>query len=150
MQKLFLMLQKRNIVIMDSILIKQMVFISQFLTLNSQNQLQMILPQIFSIFSYCLLSHLPYSPNSYWLILRISKETVSNVKTCIQTVIIFRNTNIHANIVTVYFIYWKISVQFSSVAQLCLTLQPHELQHVMLPCPSPTPGVYSNSCPLSR
>ena len=150
MQKLFLMLQKRNIVIMESILIKQMVFISQFLTLNSQNQLQMILPQIFSIFSYCLLSHLPYSPNSYWLILRISKETVSNVKTCIQTVIIFRNTNIHANIVTVYFIYWKISVQFSSVAQLCLTLQPHELQHVMLPCPSPTPGVYSNSCPLSR
>ena len=150
MQKLFLMLQKRNIVIMESILIKQMVFISQFLTLNSQNQLQRILPQIFSIFSYCLLSHLPYSPNSYWLILRISKETVSNVKTCIQTVIIFRNTNIHANIVTVYFIYWKISVQFSSVAQLCLTLQPHELQHVMLPCPSPTPGVYSNSCPLSR
>ena len=112
---------------MDSILIKQMVFISQFLTLNSQNQLQMILPLIFSIFSYCLLPHLPCSPNSYWLILRISKETVSNVKTCIQTVIIFRNTNIHANIVTVYFIYWKISVQFSSVAQLCLTLQSHEL-----------------------
>ena len=144
------MLQKRNIVIMDSILIKQMVFISQFLTLNSQNQLQMILPQIFSIFSYCLLHYLPCSPNSHWLILRISKETVSNVKTCIQTVTIFRNTNIHANIVTVYFIYWKISVQFSSVAQLCLTLQPHKLQHVMLPCPSPTPGVHSNSCPLSR
>ena len=57
-----------------------MVFISQFLTLNSQNQLQMILPLIFSIFSYCLLPHLPCSPNSYWLILRISKETVSNVK----------------------------------------------------------------------
>ena len=25
----------------------------------------------------------------------------------------------------------------------------HELQHVRLPCPSPTPGVYPNSCPLS-
>ena len=40
------------------------------------------------------------------------------------------------------------SVQFSSVAQ-CPTLQPHELQHARPPCPSPTPGVYSSSCPLS-
>ena len=29
------------------------------------------------------------------------------------------------------------------------SLQPHGLQHARLPCPSPTPGVYSNSCPLS-
>ena len=28
--------------------------------------------------------------------------------------------------------------------------QPHRLQHARLPCPSPTPGVYSNSCPLSQ
>ena len=30
------------------------------------------------------------------------------------------------------------------------SLQPHGLQHTRLPCPSPTPGAYSNSCPLSR
>ena len=30
------------------------------------------------------------------------------------------------------------------------TLQPHELQHTRLPCPSPFPGVCSNSCPLSQ
>ena len=29
------------------------------------------------------------------------------------------------------------------------SLQPHGLQHTMLPCPSPTPGAWSNSCPLS-
>ena len=29
------------------------------------------------------------------------------------------------------------------------SLQPHESQHVRPPCPSPTPRVYSNSCPLS-
>ena len=29
------------------------------------------------------------------------------------------------------------------------SLQPHGLQHAIPPCPSPTPGVYSNSCPLS-
>ena len=27
------------------------------------------------------------------------------------------------------------------------SLQPHGLQHTRPPCPSPTPGVYSNSCP---
>ena len=30
------------------------------------------------------------------------------------------------------------------------SLQPHELQHARPSCPSPTPRVYSNSCPLSR
>ena len=29
-------------------------------------------------------------------------------------------------------------------------LWPHEPQHAMPPCPSPTPEVYPNSCPLSR
>ena len=30
------------------------------------------------------------------------------------------------------------------------SLWPHGLQHARLPCPSPTPGAYSNSCPSSR
>ena len=46
-----------------------------------------------------------------------------------------------------------VSVQFSSVQSLSPvvsdSLQPHGLQHPRPPCPSPTPGVYSNSCPLS-
>ena len=29
------------------------------------------------------------------------------------------------------------------------SLRPHESQHTRPPCPSPTPGVYPNSCPLS-
>ena len=40
--------------------------------------------------------------------------------------------------------------QFSSVAQSCTTLRPQGLQHTSPPCPSPTPGVHSNSCPLSQ
>ena len=43
-----------------------------------------------------------------------------------------------------------LSVQFSSVTQSCPTLQPHESQHTRPPCPSPTSGVYSDSCPLSQ
>ena len=30
------------------------------------------------------------------------------------------------------------------------SLGPHGLQHARPPCPSPTPGIYSNSCPLSQ
>ena len=40
--------------------------------------------------------------------------------------------------------------QFSSAAQSCPTLRPHESQHARPPCPSPTPGACSNSCPLSQ
>ena len=29
------------------------------------------------------------------------------------------------------------------------SLRPHELQHARPPCPSPTPGIHSNSCPSS-
>ena len=43
---------------------------------------------------------------------------------------------------------WE-SVQFSH-SVMSDFLQPHGLQHVRPPCPSPTPGVYSNSCPSSQ
>ena len=43
------------------------------------------------------------------------------------------------------------SVWFSSVAQSCLTLcDPMDCSTTRPPCPSPTPRVYSNSCPLSQ
>ena len=41
------------------------------------------------------------------------------------------------------------SVQFCPSVVLN-SFQPHVLQHARLPCPSPTPGVYSDSCPLGR
>ena len=41
------------------------------------------------------------------------------------------------------------SVQFS-LSVMSNSLQPHELQHARPPCPSPTPGVHSNSRPLSQ
>ena len=42
-----------------------------------------------------------------------------------------------------------VSVQFSC-SVVSDSLRPHGLQHPRPPCPSPTPGVHSNSCPLSR
>ena len=45
--------------------------------------------------------------------------------------------------------YLYISVQFSR-SVVSDSLQPHESQHTRPPCPSPTPGVHSDSCPSSR
>ena len=41
------------------------------------------------------------------------------------------------------------SVQFSR-SVVSDSLWPHELQHTRPPCPSPTPGVHPDPCPLSR
>ena len=49
--------------------------------------------------------------------------------------------------------YWPTNcqsfIQFSH-SVVSNSLRPHESQHARPPCPSPTPGVHSNSCPLSR
>ena len=48
------------------------------------------------------------------------------------------------------FLYIQVSsVQFSR-SFMSNSLQPHGMQHSRLPCPSPTPGACSNSCPLSQ
>ena len=44
---------------------------------------------------------------------------------------------------------WFSSAQFSR-SGMSNSLWPHGLQHTRLPCPSPTPGAYSNSCLLHR
>ena len=41
------------------------------------------------------------------------------------------------------------SVQFSR-SVMSDSMRPHELQHARPPCPQPTPGVYSNSCPSNQ
>ena len=37
----------------------------------------------------------------------------------------------------------------SVISVVADSFQPHVLQHTRLPCPLPTPGACSNSCPLS-
>ena len=44
---------------------------------------------------------------------------------------------------------WDSSVQFSC-SVVSDSLWPHESQHTRPPCPSPTPGVHSDSCPSSQ
>ena len=42
-----------------------------------------------------------------------------------------------------------LSVQFN-LSVMSDSLRPHGLQYARLPCPSPTPGTYANSCPSRR
>ena len=48
-----------------------------------------------------------------------------------------------------YILIGPSSVQFSC-SVVSDSLQPHESQHARPPCPSPTPGVHSDSRPLSQ
>ena len=68
------------------------------------------------------------------------KVKVKSVNICIYCKIIIT--------ISLFNICPHISVQFSH-SVISDSLQPHGLQHARLPCPSPTPGAYSNSCPLS-
>ena len=47
-------------------------------------------------------------------------------------------------------IHIQFMFQFSLVLVMSDSLRPHAPKHARPPCPSPTPRVYSNSCPLSR
>ena len=51
-------------------------------------------------------------------------------------------------ITILYILGRSFSVQFSLLV-VSNSLRSHEPQHTRPPCPSPTPGVYPNSCPLS-
>ena len=54
--------------------------------------------------------------------------------------------------IRIEYLLWNVfsmwSAQFSH-SVVSNSLRPHGLRHARPPCPSPTPRVYSNSCPLS-
>ena len=55
-------------------------------------------------------------------------------------------------IFTWYILIYIFTFNFSQFSSSVISdsLRPHWLQHARLPCPSPTPRTYSNSCPLSQ
>ena len=65
------------------------------------------------------------------------------------------NIRLHALYVHTYLhipyklVIFDISIQFSCLV-MSDSLRPHELYHTRPPCPSPTPRIYPNPCPLSR
>ena len=61
-----------------------------------------------------------------------------------------RNIQIGKEEVTLTICPWYGTLYFSSVAQSCPTLCDSMNCSARLPCPSPTPRAFSNSCPLSQ
>ena len=64
------------------------------------------------------------------------------------SMIISRSIHVAANGIISFF-FMASSVQFSR-SVMSNSLQPYEPQHTRPPCPSPTPGVHPDPCPLSR
>ena len=48
------------------------------------------------------------------------------------------------------YLHFCLSSSFQKIVVVSISLQPHRLQHTRLPCPSLTPRVCSDSCPLSQ
>ena len=48
--------------------------------------------------------------------------------------------------------FYLISIRSDQISRSVVSdsLWPHESQHARPPCPSPTPGVHSDSCPSSQ
>ena len=60
-----------------------------------------------------------------------------------------RSSNLLSSNLKVFALALCLSLQFSC-SVMSNSLWPHGLQHTRLPCPSPTPRDYSNSCPSSQ
>ena len=81
-----------------------------------------------------------YTDTEYWSLKQLYRWHIHGVSLNIHT--------LKKVFIPLLFIQFS-SVQFSS-SVVSDSLQPHKLQHARPPCPSPTPRVYPNSCPLSR
>ena len=68
---------------------------------------------------------------------------------CESTTLMLIKCWVFTSIMSSAAVSYLFTIQFNSVQLLSrIWLRPHGLQHSRLPCPSPTPGAYSNSCPL--
>ena len=87
--------------------------------------------------------------NEWWELEGIYKEYFL-VFTTLQS---FAVVSFIPNLTTIYIVLkitlMSLSVKFSHLV-VSNSLRPHEPQHARPPCPSTTPGVHPNPCPLSR
>ena len=98
----------------------------------------------------------PHSPNPNYLLKTPSSNTIT-LRIWASTYGFGTDTNIQSIITPKSFYKTKITLipkldifQFQfSCSVVSDSLRPHESQHARPPCPPPTPGVYSNSCPSS-
>ena len=96
-------------------------------------------------------SKYPYSILDTFIVRKETKENIMNKmqNPCLYLCTLI-NQNQLDNLGDSHYYYWaNVSVQFSR-SVVSDSLWPHESQHARPPCPSPTPVVHPNSCPLSQ
>ena len=81
----------------------------------------------------------PYRVNS---VVHSSSEKFQKLKRCRDCALSIRETS-YLNVVQFTWVQFSRSVESDS-------LRRHESKHARPPCPSPTPGIHPNSCPLTR
>ena len=95
--------------------------------------------QILVLYMFYDFFHLAVGHKNIFMLLNIDMHQPSNISVpCLS--------------VDAPYVFWSVkwlSVQFSC-SVVSDSLRPHESQQARPPRPSPTPGVHSNSCPLSQ
>ena len=85
-----------------------------------------------------------------WLMIKsliwFSNDFQLRVWKWVKTVIRLTSQRTSAVVVIIFNMYCTVEFSHSVVSN---SLRPYEPQHARPPCPSPTPRVYPNSCPLS-
>jgi len=67
----------------------------------------------------------------------------------VNGILLYSQAPCKSSVTTIFFEFIQHSVQFSC-SVMSNSLQPYGVQNARPPCPSPTPRVYPNSCPLSQ
>ena len=94
------------------------------------------------LFSFCLQKNICTCTHFMWLRASVYAQSLS----CVQLFCSLMDCSLPVSSLHGFI---PASVQFSH-SVMSDSLRPHELQHARPPCPSPTPGVYPNSCPSSQ
>ena len=93
--------------------------------------------------------HVPYPPKPLNVHVLSVSSTNINVTYFTNCPVLWVTCSLHL-LPSPFPLTLKLPIQFQfSQSVVSDSLQPHELQHARPPCPSPTPGACSNSCPLS-
>ena len=87
-----------------------------------------------------------FSPQTAYLTLDKNMHVFLVHLLILRTYIIFINQFKVVTLAIISIIFYSFQFRHSVMSS---SWQPHGLQHTRLPCPSPTPGASSNSCPLS-
>ena len=83
----------------------------------------------------------------YYFVSKFNNEGLTYIRFLVLLQVPINLRNILSSLSLKYYLLSSVQFSHSVVSD---SLWPHELQYARVPCSSPTPGVYSNPCPLNQ